>query len=439
MEEVVNTTYSSLQNIFLFDVSKEEQCKFDIYFALELLQTKDKVLITVGSLWIESIFQALNFDKNVHSSLFLNLELNLKVTHPDLAKLAVLAANVTVLSVGEYINREETLINNITNWHIKLFSKIDKSAIPQYLNSMKNDGQKHIDFIYESKENESLEIFVAYCSWVNSVLSSLKVETISLVRFLNTIKIFMNIQLIEEPFVYDIFINEGISSLLKQKNNDILMNDFTEPIHSEYLKLLLKGERQKAGILIHKLLDDGMDIKTIYLKIFQESQYEIGRLWEKNEISVAQEHYCTATTQMIMSQLYPKIFKENSLNKNIVATCVGDELHEIGVRIVADFLEMEGWNTYYLGANTPIIAIIEAIEEYKVDILAISVTMVPHVKNAKELIQEIREKSSREVKILVGGYPFHIDENLWIKIGADGFSKSAIDVHNTAIKLLKAI
>jgi hypothetical protein len=36
-----------------------------------------------------------------------------------------------------------------------------------------------------------------------------------------------------------------------------------------------------------------------------------------------------------------------------VAACVSGELHEIGVRMLCDLLEMEGWNTIYLGANVP--------------------------------------------------------------------------------------
>ena len=42
--------------------------------------------------------------------------------------------------------------------------------------------------------------------------------------------------------------------------------------------------------------------------MFQCSQYEIGRLWQMNKLTVAQEHYCSAATQLIMSLLYPRIF-----------------------------------------------------------------------------------------------------------------------------------
>ena len=63
---------------------------------------------------------------------------------------------------------------------------------------------------------------------------------------------------------------------------------------------------------------------------------------------MAQEHYCTAATQLIMSQLYPYIFTTGKNGRVLVGTCVSGDLHEIGVRMVSDFFEMEGWDTFYL-------------------------------------------------------------------------------------------
>ena len=197
----------------------------------------------------------------------------------------------------------------------------------------------------------------------------------------------------------------------------------------------MDGNRKKATDFILKLADDGMPLNKIYIDIFQNSQYEIGRLWEENKVSVAQEHYCTATTQMIMSMLYPRLFSTERIHKNVVATCVGSELHEIGIRMVADFFEMNGWNSYYIGANTPTNAILESIEMNKADILALSVTLTPHINRAKEIILEVK-KVHPNVKVMVGGYPFIQDSELWKKIGADSVASSALDLHEKALSIL---
>ena len=122
---------------------------------------------------------------------------------------------------------------------------------------------------------------------------------------------------------------------------------------SLYLDTLLRVQSEAASRMIIKAVEQGVEIKDIYMYVFEPSQHEIGRLWQTNQINMYQEHFCTAATQNIMSQLYPYIFQNEKNGHKLVATCVNGELHEIGVRMVADLFEMEGWNTYYLGANTP--------------------------------------------------------------------------------------
>jgi methanogenic corrinoid protein MtbC1 len=168
------------------------------------------------------------------------------------------------------------------------------------------------------------------------------------------------------------------------------------------------------------------------MHVFQPTQREVGRLWQINRVSVAQEHYCTAATQLIMSQLYPHIFGAPRIDRRLVATCVGGELHEIGIRMVADFFEMEGWDTYYLGANTPLEGVVETVVERQADTLGISATMTFHVREVIALIEGVRAcEMGGRTKILVGGYPFNLSRDLWRQVGADGCAlnaQEAVDV-----------
>lgn len=208
-------------------------------------------------------------------------------------------------------------------------------------------------------------------------------------------------------------------------------------LSQQYLEALLQADRKQATQLIMDAIDNGVAIQDVYLNVFQRSQYELGRLWQTNQISMAQEHYCTAATQMVMSMLYPRIFQTKRNGRSLVSACVSTELHELGARMVADFFEMEGWDTYYLGANIPAEGIIDAIELRQADILAISTTMISNIPATEELLQEIRaSEAGKTVKILVGGYPFNISPDLWKKIGADACASNALDAVTKASALL---
>ena len=59
---------------------------------------------------------------------------------------------------------------------------------------------------------------------------------------------------------------------------------------------------------------------------------------------------------------------------SMIAVCVGNELHEIGMRMVADFFELSGWDSVFLGSNIPNQMIIEQLLENKTHVLAVSAT-----------------------------------------------------------------
>lgn len=210
-----------------------------------------------------------------------------------------------------------------------------------------------------------------------------------------------------------------------------------EQLMSDYLRLLLQGKRHESSQLIMDAVANEMPIKDIYLHVFQPAQHEIGRLWQTNEVTVAQEHFCTATTQLIMSQLYPYIFNQEKNGLRLLATCVGGELHEIGLRMVTDFFEMDGWDTYYLGANMPTEGILATIEKQKPNIVAISTSMPFNVGTVTQLIADIRGAAyADDVRILVGGRPFNVSPNLWQRVGADAYALDAEQALQTAAALV---
>ena len=331
----------------------------------------------------------------------------------------------------------EKLSIALADFHINLFQYTDAVSAPKYRSNTLFDGKKHFEFLQEAFELNSMELFVNYIAWVYSVLSSLNIPKISLIRFLVSMRYIIKSEGGEIWQAGIPFIDKALLHLTGKTDSYLQSDDDSlSPVAAKYLQFLILGQRKDARLLIFEELDKGMPIKDIYINIFQATQYEIGKLWERNKLTVAQEHYCTASTQMIMSQLYPHLNSNaKPVGKAVVVTCIGNELHELGIRIIADFLEMEGWNTYYLGANSPINAILSAIDENKADVLALSVTLSPHLKQARKLIEEIRVKSKLPIKIIVGGYPFLQDKELWKKIGADAYAATATSVHHQLTEL----
>ena len=311
----------------------------------------------------------------------------------------------------------------VTELHIQLFQSIETHSKPEFKSYVFNDAEKHIQFLEQSIQTDSIILFNEYIAWANTMLNALNISTETLIRFLVSIRMVYDCNGLSKEVEY---LDGGIQ-LLIGGNVTSATSEYSFTITDEskkYLELLLSKERNTAKNFILELADSGMDIRAIFLDIFQASQYELGRLWELNKITIAQEHYCTAATQTFMAMLTARIVPAKMNGKKVIATCVGTEQHEMGIRIVNDFLEMEGWDAYYLGANVPLEAIILSIKDHQPDLLALSVTLTPHVKQVIEIIKQVKNIFP-SIKILVGGYPFLRDNRLANKIGADGIALDA--------------
>lgn len=302
----------------------------------------------------------------------------------------------------------------------------------------------HIDYLAESIGAESTLLFEDYLQWASILLQRYGIGVEDLTRSLDVI-ITAGAPHLHAGSVAAMreYVSVALGTLeeaMRSRSIPDTLLSLTQPharIAREYLALLLVGDRRKASELILGLVSSGLSIREVYLHIFGPVQQELGRLWQTGQLTVAQEHFCTAATQSIMSQLYPQMLSIKGTKGKIVALSVSGELHEIGIRMVTDLLEMDGWTTYYLGANTPSATICEVVLDQDADLLAISATMTYHLHSVREAIDIIRGDSRcADLPILVGGYPFNVDTNLWKKLGADGYSSDVNDIGNLADRLI---
>jgi methanogenic corrinoid protein MtbC1 len=305
------------------------------------------------------------------------------------------------------------------------------------------DVKYNLSYLSQAIASNSPPLFGTYIDWVKALFIGLKIPTVELGESLEiTASILKGRYPGEAADQIANFIEMGLNQLKEAPEVAPSFLDESHPLSTlahQYLDTLRNGERSTASQLILSAVDHGVSIKDIYLNVFQPSQYEIGRLWQINQMSVAEEHFCTAATQSIMTQLYSKIFNTEKNGRRMVATCVGDELHEIGLRMVADFFELEGWDTYYIGSNVPASSIIRALAERKPDILAVSATMTFHIKLVADLIEQVRAADTNShIKIMVGGYPFNIEPELWRQVGADGYARNAEQAVATANALMES-
>ncbi len=179
----------------------------------------------------------------------------------------------------------------------------------------------------------------------------------------------------------------------------------TETLYADYLAALIRGDRLVCADIVKRLLDDGLDVGVLYAQLFQRSMYEVGEKWESGEIAIATEHLATSVTESLMPLVYPLVFSREHLPHTAVVSCVSDEYHQMGGRMVADIFEMNRWNGYFLGANTALPELQTLVDEKSPDVVALSVSIYSNLPNLEKAITGVREVRPT-IPILIGGQAF---------------------------------
>lgn len=301
-----------------------------------------------------------------------------------------------------------------------------------------------LDYLAEAVYFDNINLFNDFSIWLNSLFENIGLSEDVFINTYNCIQEVIKENFAPEESNYlNNILDEAIEKALYEKKRGksyITEDNPQQDFAKKYLELLRNNNKMAASNLIVEEALSKMSVTEIYLNILEPVQKEVGRLWHSNEISVAQEHYISSVTQLVMSQLYSHFLSSGGEKGNIVTTAVGTELHEIGVRMVADLLEIDGFDTIHLGANTPNSSIVETLKKNRTTLLGVSVTLPIHLKELNQLVEMTRsDPELAKLKILVGGYAFNQNPELKEDFEVDAYSVNAQDAVKKANQLVGGI
>jgi len=179
--------------------------------------------------------------------------------------------------------------------------------------------------------------------------------------------------------------------------------------YQKIIEYIHDENRDEAVILTLELLENGdIDIVTLYEKVLAYALNTINCDLEPEEC-IWKEHIKSAIVRSIIEVSYPYIIKgKNEVEKNgkrILIVCPSEEYHEIGAKMAHDFFLLSGYDSIFVGANTPLEEILNAIKFLKVDCIAISVTNYYNIVTARKIIDRIKSEYP-SVQIYIGGNAF---------------------------------
>ena len=194
-----------------------------------------------------------------------------------------------------------------------------------------------------------------------------------------------------------------------------------------------KKDKDACVEFILKGLDEGLfTLPQLYEEILTPALFTIDECQNEDEGCIWNEHVKTGIVKTIIDAIYPKVIDIKRMTAplgiKILLACPEMELHDVGLRMMADLFAMEGYEPIFVGANTPRDQVSIAIQIEKPKYVAISVTDHYHLSEAKKLIEHIRSSHGSSIAIILGGRAIKNNQELFNTLDGDLFMDSYADI-----------
>lgn len=154
---------------------------------------------------------------------------------------------------------------------------------------------------------------------------------------------------------------------------------------------------------------------------------QIGQRWNEGHIALSQVYMSGKFCEELVDRALPPSAPERK-HQPRQAIVVLNDYHLLGKRIVYSVMRASGFELFDYG-RMDVGELVERIANDKLEILLISVLMLPSALKIREL-RDALDARGIALKILVGGAPFQFDPQLWREVGADAMGLSAADAVN---------
>jgi len=199
----------------------------------------------------------------------------------------------------------------------------------------------------------------------------------------------------------------------------------------EFEQALLSLDRLAAR---NMLLESGGAETPFQLveKLVVPALERIGAGWEQGRVALSQVYMSGRICEELVDTLLPADGLGRK-NRPKMAIAVLQDYHLLGKRIVYSVLRSSGFELLDYG-RVDADELVRRVRNDGVEVLLISVLMLPSALQVKDVRARLQAIGS-EVKIVVGGAPFRLDDQLWKEVGADAMGREASEAIDILAKM----
>lgn len=162
---------------------------------------------------------------------------------------------------------------------------------------------------------------------------------------------------------------------------------------------------KKLDILTYELskISKEVSLKDLCIKVVMPFLKYLGDLYEKGEITIAQEHAISSILKFHMGAYIYSPCDNCDSKKTIVLATPEGELHEFGIILGALLAKHYGIKFYFLGANLPSESLNKAVKDLEVNAVILGVTNPVIEKSLLVKYIESHFEKNPGIELWIGG------------------------------------
>ena len=195
--------------------------------------------------------------------------------------------------------------------------------------------------------------------------------------------------------------------------------------YSAVRQAVIEGDDERTVQLVREALKQNANPADIVNLGLQPGLIIVGDTFSSGGFFIPEMSFAARAVTRSLDVLRPLLLDSSTITigRVVIGTVAGD-IHDIGKKLVAMFLEGGGFEVIDLGTSVSVDRFITAVKEYSPDILGMSALLTTTMPNMGATIQAMESAGIRhQVKVVVGGAP--VTQHFADQIGADAYGADA--------------
>ena len=176
-----------------------------------------------------------------------------------------------------------------------------------------------------------------------------------------------------------------------------------QQLQQEFLGAIVAGDARMAELVALEAVSEGLPLASLYVDVITPALHEVGRLWQRGELTIADEHLATSLVAGVMGMVGRSATQlPRRTRERVLLAAVENEGHVVGLRMLQDLFEGAGFDVRYLGAAVPLQALQDIVARLHPRVVGLSASVGAPAWATQRAVELIAAHHP-DIALLVGG------------------------------------